>query len=112
MYGKRIVMNETTKRKISNSLKESKVFQASRKSKEYREKISRIQSSPIYILDEHMAVIGLFDNCRKVAEHFGCTRGNIKNARRDKRMVQGKYWVIYKNDYENGDLNEYFNKIP
>lgn len=84
---------------ISEALKNSKKFQDSRKSDEYRKKISDIQSRPLYLLDSNRNVIAEFNNCREVSEHLGCTKGNVKNARRDNRMLCKKYWVIYKDEF-------------
>ncbi len=100
MFGKKVEYNPEVAEKISNALKNSKVFQDSRKSDEYGKKISDIQSTPLYLLDINRNVIAEFNNCREVSEHLGCTKGNVKNARRDNRMLCKKYWVIYKDEFK------------
>jgi len=78
----------------------SEKFQNSRKSKEYRKKISLIQRvDEWYLLDGNLEVIETFNVSQEVADFLGCSKGNVKNARRDKRKLCRKYWVCYKNDY-------------
>lgn len=74
-------------------------FQRSRKSQEYKEKISKAFGMPVYLLDKDRNIVGEFHSCTKAAEWLGCTRANVKNARRDKRMIQRKYWVVRQEDY-------------
>lgn len=82
----------------------SSKFQASRKSKEYREKISNLQSDPILLLNENLEDIEEFSTATRCAEKYGYTRGNIKNACRELRPIgvrkakglHTKHWVIRK----------------
>jgi len=79
----------------------SEKFQKSRKSEEYRRKISSIQKVDDWILlDDENKIIKVFNNSNEVSKFLGCTKGNVKNSRRDKRKLCKKYWVLYKKDYE------------
>ena len=117
MYGKSPLykMSDDEKllhnKRISNSLKISKKLKKSRKSKEYRDKISKLQSIPLYVLNEDFSILHEFENCRKIAEFYKYTTGNIKNARRDKRRIGRKYWLLYVKDYNENknNLKGFFN---
>lgn len=104
MYGKRTKRTPEQGLKISQSLKSSKKFQDSRKSETYRQKIAAVQSCPIYVLDSSLRVAMEFPGCTSCANHFGFTRGNIKNAVRHKRQIgkssSEKFWVVRVEDYE------------
>jgi hypothetical protein len=77
-------------------------FKFSRKSEAFRKKISEIQKKDDWLLlNENYEIINQFNNSREVSEFLKCTKGNVKNARRDKRMLLKKYWVYYKRDYDN-----------
>lgn len=98
MFGKLINRTEEQKEKMRLNMINSEKFQKSRKSQEFRDKISNIQSIPILLLDQNYMIIMEFKNTTKCAEYFGYTRGNIKNAVRDLRMIgKGeKFWVVRK----------------
>lgn len=74
-------------------------FQKSRKSDEYRQKISDAQSRTVYILDESYQIVNQYKNATIAAKELGFTRGNITNAIRFKRQIGkqsvNKYWVCY-----------------
>lgn len=103
MYGKHPIRTEEQKEKTRINMIKSDKFQKSRKSEEYRNKISDIVSIPIVLLNENFDVITEFKNTTKCAEHFGYTRGNVKNAVRDLRRIgkgKDKYWVVRKEKLE------------
>lgn len=100
MYGKRFKMSDDRKKKISEALKNSEKFKKSRSSSGYREKVSKAVSRPIFILNLKLEVISEYPNMTLATEFFGCTESNIFNARRDKRKIKRKYWVVYKDEYE------------
>jgi len=97
MYGRRMSRTEEQKNKLSQSLKNSDKLKESRKSNEYREKISNVTSIPILVLDNNYKIVFEFKNCRECAEYFNCTKGNIANAIRFNRQIgkgkSDKYWV-------------------
>jgi len=105
MHGKRFKRTEEQIKKQRENMINSEKFQKSRKSAEYRKKISDHFSIPVYVLNEDREVVMEFKNSTVCAEYFGCTRGNIKNAIRDKRQVGKKlgdrtrYWVIRKEQF-------------
>lgn len=108
MYGKRFKKTKEQIEKQRNNMINSKKFQESRKSEEYRKKISDIVSIPVYILDENFEILMEFKNSTECAEYFGYTRGNVKNAIRDRRRLKRKYWVIRKENYNSSKMSEYF----
>ena len=100
MYGKRYKLTpeqiEINRLAMINSQK----FQKSRKSKEYRKKISKVQKvDDWYLLDENLNIIKTFDVSQEVGDFLGCGKANVQHARADKRKLCKKYWVCYKNDY-------------
>jgi len=100
MYGKRFKKTYEEIEKCRIAMINSEKFQQSRKSEEYREKISDIVSIPIYLLDIDFNIIQEFKNTTKCAEQLNCTRGNVKNAVRDLRKIKGKFWVVRIENYE------------
>ena len=95
------------------AMKNSSKFQQSRKSEEYRSKISAIQSKAVVVFDTAFTINFEFKNCKDAAENLGVTRANISNAIRDKRMIgkkikllPGPCYVCYKEN-----LEEYLNEI-
>ncbi len=103
MYGRRMTRTKEQKDRLSQSLKSSQKLKESRSSKEFKDKISDINSIPILVLDESKKVIFEFKNCRECAEYFGYTKSNIANAIRFKRKIgkgkKVKYWIIKKDEY-------------
>lgn len=101
---------------ISKSLRISEKLKKSRSSKEYREKISAIQSIHVWLVfDDVGNVVDRFKNARQVALYFSrllnknMSISNIKNARRFKRPI-GKqlsswFYVSYEEDYESKFTN-------
>lgn len=104
MFGKHPKRTEEQKEKARINMINSDKFQKSRKSKEYREKISDIFSVPLCLLNENLDWIMDFKNTKECAEHFDYTRGNIKNAVRHLRKIgkgkKDKYWVVRKEKLE------------
>lgn len=85
----------------------SPVFQSSRKSLEYRTKISDIQSKTVIIFNSDFEILYSFKNCRVTAENLNMTRGNISNAIRDKRKigiesngVKIRYYVCFEENFD------------
>ena len=109
-FGKKCVVSQEIKNKISRILRNSKKLKQSRRNKEYRKLISDIQSNPTFLLSEKLEVIKEFKNCREISDFFKLTYANIKAARRNKRKIgkqlQQKYYVVYKKDYENFKLTK------
>lgn len=100
MFGKRYTLSTNQIEINRQAMINSEKFQKSRKSKEFRDKISKIQKVDDWcLLNENFEIIKTFDVSVEVATHLGCTKGNVKNSRRDKRKLCKKYWVCYKNDY-------------
>ena len=100
MYGKSYKRTEESKRKVSESLKNSEKFKKSKQSKEYRQKVADIASIPIYLLDENFEIIQEFKNCKFCAEHLGCSYANVNHAIKDKRKILRKYWAVKKENYQ------------
>lgn len=100
MFGKKINRTKEQKEKMRLNMINSEKFQKSRKSEEFRNKISDCVSIPILLLDENFQVIMEFKNTTKCAEYFKYTRGNIKNAVRNLRIIgkgkKDKFWVVRK----------------
>lgn len=101
MYGTKCNPSTEIRNKISQRLLKSEKFLSSRKSDEYRKKISKSQSKPTYLLAQNLNIIKTYNNCREIADELGFTYGNIKNARRDKRLVDNRYYIVYAEDYDN-----------
>lgn len=99
MYGKHLKKTPEQIEKQRINMINSENFQKSRKSKEFRDKISEAFSIPIYILDDNFNILIEFKNTRECGEYYGCTRGNVKNAIRDLRKIMKKYWVVRKENY-------------
>jgi group I intron endonuclease len=116
MFGKRFTLSASQIEINRLAMISSEKFQKSRKSKEYRDKISKIQSNKTLVLDSNTFEIAhTFNNCREVADFFGFIYCNIKHARKDRRIIgkslKKKYYVIYEKDYNcAGDIKEYFSK--
>jgi group I intron endonuclease len=100
MYGKRYTLSANQIEINRLAMINSEKFQKSRKSKEYRDKISKVQKVDDWcLLNDNLEIIKTFDVSADVAKYLGCTKGNVKNSRRDKRRLCKNYWVTYKNDY-------------
>jgi len=100
MYGKHIKKSPEQIEKQRINMINSKKFQESRKSDEFRNKISNAFSIPICILDENLKVLMEFKNTIKCSEYLGCSKSNVKNAVRDIRKIMKKYWVVRKENLE------------
>jgi group I intron endonuclease len=101
MFGKRFKISSEEIDKRRTAMIASEKFQSSRKSKEFSDKISKVQKVDDWLLlNENKEVIGIFNNSKEVSDFLKCTRSNVKNARRDNRMLLKKYWITYKKDYE------------
>ena len=111
-YGNHKPLSDVHKKSISDSLKKSEKFLKSRKSLEYRNKISDIQSvdSDVLLIDSNTNIIlHEFKNPLHAAIFLNCTHGNVYNAIKNKRLVGKKLkklngikcFVIMKNEYEN-----------
>jgi hypothetical protein len=104
MFGKRFKLSpariENQRRAMINSTK----FQTSRKSQEFREKISELQRQPVFLLNAQRQVIQKFQSLSQVAKYFGCTYCNVKHARKDNRPIKrglggNLFFVIYEKDF-------------
>lgn len=94
-YGKHPKSAPGTGKKISESLKNSNKFQQSRRSQEYRAKISKVQERPLVVLDEkRTTVLAVFPNCTSAAEFIGTAPQNVKKACADGRVIGRKYTTI------------------
>lgn len=106
MYGRSIKKSDETKLKMSLSQKNSEALKQSRQSVEYKQKISDYWSEEICLISIHdNTIIETYKNCTEAAEHLGCSRGNIKTARRNKRpigkklkSIEGEAYVVYTKD--------------
>lgn len=82
----------------------SEKFQQSRKSEEYKKKISDSKSRTVCLLDQNYKIVSKYKNATIAAEALGFTRGNITNAIRFKRQIGKqslqKHWVCYEQDFE------------
>ena len=108
MWGKTYNQTEETKQKISDVLRASTRLKESRSSKEYREKISDVQSEETLLVSvKTNQIVSSWKNCRVLADALNCTYANIKNARRDKRpigrrlktVLSEECFVIYQKDF-------------
>lgn len=91
MYGKNIHHDHPEiGLKISAALRASENFKASRANPEWRKKISDVQSTPVELVTADGRVVGTWRNCTDLAAHLGCTRANVKAARRDQRPLGKK----------------------
>lgn len=79
-------------------------FQQSRKSEEYKKKISDYQSRTVCLLDDSFNIIAEYKNATIASTELKYTRGNITNAIRFKRQIgkrsKIKHWVCYKDNYD------------
>jgi len=100
MYGVKFNMSDDHKAKIQKSLLSSNKLKESRSSKEYKEKLKKHFGKPIYILDVEFNIVEKFDSMRDSTHFLKCKESNVFNARRDKRMVKRKFWIVYPEDYE------------
>jgi hypothetical protein len=100
MYGKRFIMSDKHKNKISTGLLESDKLKESRNSEEYKNKLKDHFGKRIFILDINFVFICEYQSMKDAMIFFGCKESNIFNARRDKRMIKRKYWVVYPEDVE------------
>lgn len=125
--GKRTIVTDETKIKISNANKgekngmygnhtkptpqqkenrrlgmiNSNKFQMSRKSEEYRKKISLIQKVDDWLLlDDDYKIVKVFDRVKDISQFLNCTIGNVYHSKKDNRKLCKKYWVMLKKDYE------------
>ena len=96
MYGKRFEMGDKHKKRISEGLRKSDKLKESRNSVEFKNRISELSSEAIYILDLEFNIIEEFPSMTSATIFFNCNEANIFNARRDKRRIKRKYWVVYK----------------
>jgi group I intron endonuclease len=100
MFGKRYKRSEEHVEISRNAMIKSEKFQKSRKSEEYRKKISLIQKIDDWLLlNEKNEIVEVFNTSSEVANYLGCTKGNVKNARRDNRVLMKQYFVVYRKDY-------------
>jgi hypothetical protein len=107
MYGVHLIKTPEQIEKQRINMINSKKFQESRKSKEYKEKISNIFSVPLYLLDINFDIIMEFKNSKECAEYLKCKPANVQHAVKDLRKVCKKqYWCVRKENFE-----ESINKI-
>lgn len=106
-FGNHTKPSKEVKRKRTENMINSFKFQSSRKSEEYRKKISDIQSRTVVLFNTSFKVEYKFKNCREAAEKLKVTRANISNAIRDKRKIgkkikclEGLYYVCFKDNLE------------
>lgn len=100
MYGKRYKLSAEQIEINRQSMINSEKFQKSRKSKSFRDKISKSQKvDDWYLLDENFNILKVFEFSKEVASYLGCGKSNVQHARADKRKLSKKYWVCYKKDY-------------
>lgn len=93
---------EEVRKKISKSLQNSKAFQKARYSDEWKENMRKSGGMTVYLFDEN-GFVENFESCTAAAEWLDCTRGNVKNARRNERKIYKKYRVIAEKDLEEND---------
>lgn len=78
--GKNVKWTPEQRKNLSESLRNSEVFKESRNDT-WRQKISDFQSRGVVLINSKTnEVIGEWRNCTDVANHFGCTRANVKWA--------------------------------
>ncbi len=110
MFGRRFTKSEADVEKARQAMITSDKFQSSRKSQEYRKKISEIQAVALVALTEDFSFYKEFYNTKECAEHFGLKISNIHHAVKDKRKIgkslPTKYWIVKKEDYENDRKNQ------
>lgn len=95
MFGNHFIMSDNHKNNISKALKQSEKFQTIMKSDEFRKKISDTQINPVLLLDFEFNIFKEFKNMAECSRYLCCSPENVYNARRDKRKVKKKYWVVY-----------------
>ena len=108
MYGRARELTPDQRANLSNGLKNSQKLKDSRASAEYRTKISDVQSNTVLLISADSGrILSEWKNCRELADFLECTYANIKNARRDKRIVgtrikklQEKCYVVYAKDFQ------------
>lgn len=102
MFGKKIPQLQRDKMVLG--IKNSTKLRESRKSTEYRKKISDAFSKTLIVLNEDYTIVGEFKNSRTCAEFFGFKKSNILHAVKDNRKIgrsmDKKYWVMRKDDYQ------------
>lgn len=109
MFGVKYEMPDERKVKIQKALLSSDKLKTSRNTEEFKQKLRKHFGKPIYVLDNDLNILESFDNMTEATVFLGCKESNIFNARRDKRMIKRKYWVVYPEDYEHFKIerNEY-----
>lgn len=101
MFGKRFTRSPEDKERTRLAMINSEKFQKSRKSDEYRHKISMVQQIDDWLLlDINLNIINIFATANDVAKFLGCKKINVLHARSDMRKVCKNYWVVYKKDYD------------
>lgn len=106
MYGKRFTVSDEKKRRMSIAMKNCEALKRIRASKEFKQKISDAQIEEVCLVSAiDYSIKATYRNCTHMAKALGCTRANLTNARRDKRLigkklksVEGKCYVVYKKD--------------
>lgn len=81
MFGKKYTMSFETKNKIGESLKKSEKFKNYYNNPEFSERMSRIQSEPLIVLNENLQILGEFKNCEQVSYFIGCSISSVKKMR-------------------------------
>jgi hypothetical protein len=77
MFGRRYTLSESQIEINRLAMINSEKFQKSRKSKEYRDKISKIQKvDDWYLLNDNLEIIKVFNVSNDVAKYLSCTKGN------------------------------------
>lgn len=101
-YGKEEALQkfEEWKESVGESIRSSEKFQENRFSEEWRENMSKSRGMSVYLLDEDKNIVKEFQSCTKASDWLGCTRGNVKNARRENRMIYSQYYVVALEDFE------------
>jgi hypothetical protein len=88
MFGKSRVLNAEQRQQLSTSLRNSTALKKRHANPIYRRKISDAQSEELLVVSSITGkVLMRFRNCHEAANTLGCTYGNIKNARRDGRII-------------------------
>ena len=101
MFGKRRTKSSEEKERTRLAMINSEKFQKSRKSDEYRRKISLIQQVDDWLLlDINFNIINTFTRAIDLSKYLGCTKVNVLHSRKDMRMICKKYWTVYKKDYD------------
>ena len=106
MFGKRFKLSMEQIERSKSAMIASKKFQSSRKSEEFRRKVSKSRGRGNWVLlDVNFNFIKEFELRMDVVKHLGCSSVNVKKAREQNRILCKTFRVMYKYDFDRMNRN-------